>query len=53
MSPLRWPGKAPPGGRNPLGSDRALADAWSDETHFLFPDLVCEDAEAERIWPDP
>ena len=41
--------KRPP--HNPPQSwiEKAANEEWSDNTHFVFPDLVCEDSCVEKV----
>lgn len=32
---------------------KSAGEGWSDDTHFVFPDLVCEDANVDRLVPTP
>lgn len=32
---------------------KSAGETWSDETHFQFPDLVCDDSQIDTLKPSP
>lgn len=32
---------------------KSAGETWSDDTHFIFPDLVCDDSAVDRLVPAP